>query len=259
MTRKLWPLVVACLLLAPEAAQAQASFDAQSSGQCTQDTCASSTTLTISHTTGSGSNRAMAVGVFAACAGGDTVPAVSTVTYAGSQSLSEIQSENPATNRRGYLYALPAGTQPTSGANSLVVVLASNLGAACSTSNGVLSAVILTASGVNQTTTFTSSIDGSGSGTTASLTLSSSGANDLGVHFVCAGGGITSTTETERGPKIDNTINTCASVHSATAAGGDTAFSWTIPSDSWIMAGGALKEASAAAATPKLTLLGVGE
>lgn len=257
-------MLVLSFLFVVRTAAAQVTFDAATTQQCGNNgptACTvSNTTITVAHTTGAGSNRAMTVGVFIACASGQTAPLVATATYATTQVLSQIQHTVPNVSRVGDLWALPAGTQPTSGANNLVVVMTGDIATACSTGTSTLSVAIITTAGVDQTTTFTSSGVNSGTGTAATLTLGASGASDLGVSYVCAGDGVTSTTETERGPKITNQNNSCGTIDSATAAAADTSLSWTIPSDTWIVTGGALKAVGAAGSTAcrNLLLLGVG-
>lgn len=227
-------ITVALILGLVQYTSAQVAFVNSTSGFCTEGNCTSGTTLTVSHNA-TGAN-AMAVGIFIGCGTGETAPTISTVTYAA-QSLSAVTTESPVAARIGAIWALPAGTSPTTGTNNLVVVLSSDLGAC---DQAILGAQIITASGVDGTTLFTSFGDNSGSGTSATLTLGSSGSSDMTVSFVCAGNGITSTSETERGPKITDVTNSCGSSHSATASN-DINLSWTIPNDSWITLGGALK------------------
>src|ERR1019366_4250702 len=94
------------------------------------------------------------------------------------------------------LWALPAGTQPATGANNVVVTFS---GASC-TGGGSWSvhSGVFSAKGVNQNTTFTSTAvndDGNVLGTTASVTLPSSGTHDLVVDFVCSGTANNTTTQ----------------------------------------------------------------
>lgn len=256
-------LIVLALLVSARQVSAQVTFDAFANSFCdgsgTVCTGAGATTLTYALTVGAGSNRALAVVLTVGCAGAETAPAISTVKFdptGTNQSLTQIETVSPASSRRGELWALPAGTQPTSGTHNIEIIMASGLDACAGSSR--LSSGAFAVAGVDQTTTFTDTNINSGSGTSATLTLTGSGANDLGFHGVCAGNGLTSTTETSRW-SVSDTNTSCNSSGGATAAGSDTSFSWSIPSDSWIMVGGAFKASTGGAApVPKLMLLGVG-
>lgn len=226
------------------AAGGAAAFDAVSSGKCVSSACTGgSKVLTYSHTTGAGANRAMAVGV---CITGDSaanMPATSSVTYAGVGLVSKHKRQVGTTKYYCELWSLPDGTQPTSGANNVIVTLA----AIQPSASDVMVSIAVTATGVDQTTAWTSSANGNdGTGTSATLTITGSGANDLGVHFACNGTSVSTTVgagETSRTVTATDTGGACNTMGGATAVGADTAFSRTVGNDSWIIIGGALKAA----------------
>jgi hypothetical protein len=200
----------------------------------------------------------MAVSVLVGCSGAVTAPTVSSVTYNG-VSLSQTEHVSPATSRLGDVWQLPAGTQPATGANNVVVTFSGSIFTAC-VSSFRISIVAWTASGVDQTTNYTDTNTNSGTGTSGTLTMTGSGASDAGFHHTCQGDNITSTTETEIF-QVDDSASSCNSAGGATAAAADTSWSWTYgASDSWIMVGGVFKATGGGGGgTPKnMTLLGVG-
>lgn len=214
------------------------AYDASSKGSCLGgSTCtAGDTTLTFSHTTGSGSNRGLAVGCTVSGGGGDVEPNISTVTYAG-VSLSQLAKRDD--NYDTYIWTLPNGTQPATGANNVVVTTAS----AISGSSPIITCVAISASGVNQTTAWdVSDCTGAGTSTTASCTLSANAASGMLVVFACngtsigaVGAGLTSRQSS------NSTANACSSFGGATGTGGTTAVSWTVGNDSWEILAAAFK------------------
>lgn len=261
--RRLTAALVALFVLAAVSARAQATFDATANGFCTAgSTCTvGATTLAYNITVGAGSNRAVAVFVAVACNAGQTAPAVSTLTL-GAQSLTQVFHESGGAPYYLDLWSLPAGTQPTTGVGAVTVTLASSLGVACS-GNAAIASGAISASGVDQTTTFSSSNGAASStGTSASVIIGASGSNDLGVQMACAGSTLVSTTETSQWNGGDQNTQ-CNSFGGATAAGSDTSFSWSWSgSDSWAIVGAAFKAASggAPACQPgKLSLMGVSQ
>jgi hypothetical protein len=113
------------LMTLPATARAAVTYDNSAGTNCTPGAC---TSITYSLTVGSGSNRALIVWVFISGSGNyAAAPAVTAVTYAG-VSLVQISVIN-TTNYEAHseLWALPAGTQPTSGANNVVVTLDNQL------------------------------------------------------------------------------------------------------------------------------------
>lgn len=207
------------------------TYDASSKSQCTAEGCdgGGSTTMTWSHTTGAGSNRGMAVGCTVAGSSSTVEPNISTVTYNG-VSLSQLVKRDA--NYDTYIWTLPNGTEPASGAHNVVVTLASGLG---TVSQDYLTCVAITAAGVNQTSAWdVTDCTGAGSGTSATCTLSANSSNDLLAVFVCngtsigaAGSGITSRQSTNNG------AGACNSLGGGTGAGGTTAVGWTVGSDTW--------------------------
>lgn len=82
-----------------------------------QSTVSSATSLTFAHTTSTGSNRILLVGV-------DTVPTsdrITSVTYNGS-SASRASSQSNGVSRREYMYYL---TNPSTGSNNVVITASS--------------------------------------------------------------------------------------------------------------------------------------
>lgn len=205
------------------------------------------TTLTFSHTTGSGSDRGIAVGCVVGSGSADVQPNISTVTYAG-VSLSQLAKRDA--NYDTYIWTLPDGTQPTTGANNVVVTLA---GAMVGSATRLRCAAI-TATGVDQTTAWTvSNCTGAGTGTTASCTLGANSASDLLFVVVCNGTSIGSSgTGITSRASVNDSTGSCSSLGVGTGAGGTTAVSWTVGSDTWQILAGAWKAAGAAPAAPVL-------
>lgn len=211
---------------------ANAAYDAVSNGrccgngQCTACT-ASDTTLTFSHTTGSGANRALDVFCGVSGPSATAQPAITSVTYAGSQSLTSVGSVGG-----NYKIEHWGRLAPTSGANNIVVVLASSL----STSNGELSCAAISTSDVDQSAPFTDSGDGaSGTDTSAEWSMTTSNSGDLGLIAVCNGASVGTTTNgTVRYDQADATQTACATLGLATAVAGVTSGVWTVGNDSWL-------------------------
>lgn len=223
------------------AAGGPVTYDNSSKSQCTAEGCdgGGSTTMTWSHTTGTGSNRGMAVGCSVAGSSSTVEPNISTVTYAG-VSLSQLVKRDA--NYDTYIWTLPDGTQPATGANNVVVTLASAL---VTVSQDYLTCAAITVTGVNQATAWdVTDCTGAGSSTTASCTLSANGSSDLLAVFVCngtsigtAGSGLTSRQSTNNG------AGACNSLGAGTGTGGTTAVSWTVGSDTWQILAAAWKAA----------------
>jgi len=265
VTRRLRLLAGAALLasslLLPALGSAAVVFDATAHGECGKNYAAcggGNTTLTYALTVGAGATRQVAVAATVACLTGDTAPTITSITYAGVNLTSGV-TVNPAAARRSEMWAMPAGTQPTSGTNDVIVTLSTSIVTACPVGpGGTIISGAVSVTGADQTTRFTSTGSGSGTGTAMSMTVASSGANDLGVQHACHGTSVDTTTETERW-NVDNPGNSCASTGGATAAGGDTSFSWTsATSDSWNMVGVVFLADAGAAGPPARTLTGVG-
>lgn len=177
--------------------------------------CTSVGSLTYALTVGTGSNRALAVFVFSLA---DAGARVNLVTYAN-VNLIRITSQrlrDGVNDVFGEMWALPPGTQPTSGTNNVVITMDSN-------SNQIFSGAIAV-TGVDQTTTFSSysGNDNGPVGLTSSLstTLSSSGANDLIIEAACTGGNFSGTTETSLYTDNVDGSNKCNNSAAATNAGG---------------------------------------
>jgi hypothetical protein len=217
-----------------------ASYDASAS----TETMAGDSSITYPLTVGSGANRQLVVFAWMATACAASMePVVSSVTYNG-VALTPIINLSPAAQcayAHYSMWAMPAGTQPASGTHDVVVTLAS-----AHKKRGRLRSGAMSFTGVDQTTTFTSTISAEGTGTAIAATLPSSGANDMVVMGTCHGGSLTSTTHTERWRLNSNGYNSCNNDGGATAAGGTTSLSWTgSVSDKWAIFGGSLKAAAA--------------
>jgi hypothetical protein len=245
MRKILFLCFVLLLMTLPTTARAQVTYDNAASSQC--GVCSS---LTYSLTVGSGSNRALAVWVFIS----DVYlteaenPYVTGITYAGVSLIPiAIRSGTDLLDGRAELWALPAGTQPTSGVNNVVVTLNST-----ANMNSMHSGAISVA-GVDQTQTFTSIQTNSIRGTySAYMTLPLSGANDLVFDGVCGGHSVDSTTQTQRVLNNVDTSTTCNNDGIATAAGGTVYLSWAVngsassPGDQAFMVGGSFHAAATA-------------
>jgi hypothetical protein len=255
-------ILIASFLAFASQVEAQVTFDATAHAECgggVDCDAGAHQVLTVPLTVGVGTNRQLAAFALIGCGSGQTAP-TATATYNGT-SLTQIQTiaVGPAA-RRAYMWAWPTGSQPTSGLHNAVVTLSSDIQTTCD-GLATLGVGVISVAGVDQATTFTSSNNSSGTGTAVTLTLASSGANDLGVDAACQGTGFTSTTETSRW-SVNSGLNSCGSSAGATAAGGDTSLSWTgSGSDSWLMVGGAFKADAGGGGSPAnktLLLLGVG-
>lgn len=209
---------------------------------CTTGVNGPATVLTIAHVTGTNTNRAMEIPICVAASSGTVVPVITSVVHATSQNLSAVPSskkfDSTGTNYYCELWALPAGTQPTSGTNNVVITVASTL-----PSNGWINAMVITASDVDQTTTLSISPGGNnGAGTATSLTLAASGASDLVFSVSCGGSDFTGTNQTTRGAQSGGGAGACGSMQASTAVGGTTSLGDTLASDSWIKIGAAFKD-----------------
>jgi hypothetical protein len=243
--RKLSILCFFLLMLLPTQARAQVTYDNAASSNC--GVCSS---LTYSLTVGSGSNRALAVWVFISynIFNFPAAPYVTGITYAGVSLIPiAIRAGSDETIGRAELWALPAGTQPTSGANNVVVTLSGT-----AQMNSMHSGAISVA-GVDQTQTFTSiQTNTGGNGYSAFMTLPLSGANDLVFDGVCAGYSVNSTSQTQQVINNVSDSTSCDNDGIATAAGGTVYLSWTTntgdasPGDLFQMVGGSFHAAATA-------------
>ena len=100
----------------------------------------------------------------------------------------------------------------------------------------------ISASGVDQNTTFTSTNSKAGKSTNANVTLATSDGNGLVIDSTCNGTSITSTAQTQLW-KYSYSGNLCGSEGGARAAGGTTSLSWTVGNDYWIMLAAAFRAA----------------
>ena len=223
---------MSALWSAPEA-QAAVTYDNSS----ISNAVATASSLTYSLTVGSGTNRGLVVfvGVGSDCSLNSNPPTISSVTYAG-VSLIQIDNMNffpvpcsggPLT--RLYIWSLPAGTQPISGANNVVVTFSAALRAA-GPKETVQSGAVSVA-GVDPATTFSSFLSGNfNTGSPQSINLTASYTNDLVVSFVTNGGSITSPVAPLSQVKINNVDAGTTANNSAlaTGPGGTTSLGWNI-------------------------------
>jgi hypothetical protein len=192
-------------------------------------------------TVGSGANRALAVVVFLDGNVGSGTLSVKSVTYAG-VSLNRIYYHSPSfyMGTRVELWSLPAGTQPTSGTNNVVVNWTdSGLVTPQNVHSGAFSAT-----GVDQKVPFSSffATDGASNVTTsANVSLPYSGANDLPFSMVCNGSGVTSSSQTTQWTNNISNGATCDNDGGATATAGTTTFTWAISDDLWVAFAAAFK------------------
>src|SRR5258708_642902 len=209
------------LMTLPATVRAQVTYDNSAYGQDCGGGC--TTSLTYSLTVGAGSNRALAVWVFISTTGFLAAPEVSSITYAGVSLIPIKISKSNVIGVRLELWALPAGTQPTTGTNNVVVTL-NNIGQMNSMHSGAISVA-----GVDQTQTFASLQSSIGSvQTSVSMTIPYTGANDLVFDAVCAGASVDSTSQTQRFINNVNNSTTCNNSGLATAAGGTTYVTWNV-------------------------------
>jgi hypothetical protein len=232
MSFRYWVPLVSFLLLSLFSSFTWASviYDASSRGMAVSG----ASSLTYALTVGTDSNRAMAVFVVVGNQCGDLYPTVSGVTYAG-VALSQVASKDStftmcggATSKptRLSIWSLPAGTQPKSGTNNVVVTLSGALAA-----TQVIHSAAVSAAGVDQTTTFTSNNVADAEATTpVTVTLGSSGLNDLVASFAYNGGSITGASSPQTLRQLLNINNVFTSNNSglATAPGGTTSLSWDV-------------------------------
>ncbi len=143
---------------------------------------ASANSLSINHTTGSGSNRLMLVMVTTGFASG-TLPSVSAITYGG-QNLSLVNGISNGSTVRSEIWKL---VNPPSGSSNAVISLSST---------NPVTATVITYTGVDQATPLGTSVTGgSGKGNAFSLNVASA-TNDLVVDSFAVDGDGTNTAPT---------------------------------------------------------------
>jgi hypothetical protein len=202
-------------------------IDATSTATCVGTGCFG---LTFALTVGSGgTNRALGVFVSAAANSGNTEATVSSIAYNGVNLVQKIHAV-PSSERWIDLWTLPDGTQPATGTNNVVVTLTGALVGA----NDRLTAGAISLMGVDQTSQLTSTSTNSGSGTALSVTLGSSGANDLAAASACNGTSLSTThTGTQFYASGDDSLTACNTNAGITASGGTTSLTWTGGNDTW--------------------------
>jgi hypothetical protein len=247
-------LVILLALAVP--AWAQVTLDAVGSGNCGDNVGETACgggglTLTYAVTVGTGANRALAVFTELGCNSTSATTSISGITYAGVALVQNFgtavtPASCSATCLRVDLWNLPPGTQPTSGTNNVVVTKAASQ---CSgaTPQSLQSGAFAVA-GVDQTTVYTATKDAFGNSTSASVTLSASGANDLVVFSACNGTSVAlngNNVGTQRYRNNTSTHTTCDSAAGASAPGGNLTLSWTTSSDKWGIGAASFKVSTA--------------
>ncbi len=202
------------------------AFDATSS------TSGSSTSFTFSHTTGTGADRLLLVGV-SMRAGAEHV---NSVTYAGN-SLTLVGAQSNGANTRMEIWRL---VNPPTAANNVVVTLSAS-------GRAVIGAATFT--GVDQTTPLGTFASATGSSTTPSVAVSSA-VGELVFDTVSNAAGQTSmtpgTNQTERWD-VDSGGNSTSDVRgggSTEAGAASVTMSWTAGDDDWAIGGVSIKPAS---------------
>lgn len=246
MYRRICSVLVFAVLLSPSLAWSQITFDAASSGN------GSGTSLTYSHTTGSGSNRALIVDVTLYA---DASQTVSTVTYNGA-SLSLITSCTAATGgvrvEQWYMVA------PATGTADVVVTPSATTPAIASTASSY--------TGVNQSTPLgtCATATGTSTGPTVDVTSASTDLVVDALGFWGSGGSVSPTVGAGQTFRDDDFFqHAFGRFYNAvsTEAGATTVtISWTIDgSHNWALVGTPLKQASGGGGSAsRLMLLGVG-
>ncbi|MEO7341249.1 MAG: SdrD B-like domain-containing protein [Luteolibacter sp.] len=208
---------------------------------------AGTNSLSISHTTGSGSNRLMLVMVTTGVSSG-TLPSVNSISYGG-QSLSLVNAISNGNTVRSEIWKL---ANPPSGTSSAVVSL--------STSNPV-TATVITYTGVDQSNPLGASVTGGSGKSNAYSATVSSGADELIVDSFAldgdgnntaptpaAGGGQTILESMKPAIYLNGAVSSRAGVASATLS-----WSWTGPKQQPAGVAVSIKPASAGGSTASFT------
>lgn len=222
-------------------------------GSPTSSTASVASSLTFSHTVGSGSSKLLVVGVAMRAPNGATV---SSITFNGTN-LTFLRSDTDTTRIRSELWYLVAPAETTA-----------NIVVTCSAVSGRLAATALQYTGVDQTTPFeTNGGTAAASGTTSTVSVTTTSANAWLVDCGCHRGADETRTPTESGQteRADQNgggagfpLTWSISDRNAGTAGSGKAmsWSWTTSSDN-AQSVGAMKPASAAAALVDLIGMGI--
>lgn len=205
---------------------------------------ASVSSLTYSHTVGTGDNTVLVVGgsVSSSC---NSAPNISGVTYAGASMVQEVYLDDPdpvGCNNAGDS-GMYTKTAPTVGANNVVVTL---VGA-----TNTISQIHSSANsffGVDQSDPTRSGNTNSGLNTAATVTVTTL-SGDVLVDHVCNGTsvGTVGADQTERTKQNVNISATCNNSASSTQNGADGGgMTWTVSNDVWLISSVSLTPAAAA-------------
>jgi len=210
-----------------ESAKSEVALD----GTVSSGTANSASSINIAHTTGTGTNRLMLVGVSWNC--GTTARTISSVTFTpnggSAVSLTNVITEQTGTQLRySAIYSL---LNPPSGTTGTVTVTFSG-----SVSNGIVAGAANFA-GVNQTTPLGTPNGTNGSSTSPSVTLTGLNGNELVFDNVFQGAASSSQTLTAGAGQTAQwnewISNTRAAASTEQAAGSSVTMSWTAASSTF--------------------------
>lgn len=213
------------------------TYDNSSNGTPCLTTC-TSTTYDTTVTVGSGSNRQAIAVPIVGCSGIQSAPTiVSVVDTTDSITLTAVSpsyTNSPSAARSVTPYMFPAGSVPSTGSVTFRATLSGAPNSGCN-ANATVYFPVVTMANVNQTTALTTSQGNAQTSTTSTVTLGSSGANDLVVQFVCAGSALSSPTGTSTISNNGSDNNSCGDMAVSRTTGGTTTMTATIAgSDSFI-------------------------
>jgi len=203
-------------------------------GDVHSNTANTTSTIGISHTTGTGTNRLMLVGVSWNC--GTAARSISSVTFSYGTGPTVLTFDPVITEQTGTqaryaaIYSLP---DPPSGEAGTVTVTFSS-----SVSNGIVAGVANFA-GVDQTTPLGSSNGANGNSTAPSVDLTGLSGDELVFDTVFQGASGSSQTltvgsdQTERWNAFVGNARAAASTEAAPTGGGTVTMSWTAASSSY--------------------------
>jgi len=217
----------------------QVSVDATSSGSAT-----AGSSITVSHTTGAGSDRLMLVGI------SSRDRTVTGVTYGGT-ALTLVGAQTSNGNAKTAIYRLIA---PASGTASVVVSFSGTVG------KGAVVGV-MTFTGVNQTTPLGTYASNVGNSTNATLNVTSA-SSELVFNVVSVQNQNVNNTTGQTQRWNVNTASECTGAGCTKPGSANTSLSWTLIKDDWSMSGVSIKPLAASdiqitkSSTPTTPVLG---
>jgi len=214
------PLMMGLVFLFSFPVKAQVSVDATSFNSAT-----SGNTITVSHTTGSGSDRLMLIGI------SSRDRTVTGVTVNGSSTgVTSVGSQTSNANAKTAIYRLIA---PPTGSYNVVVTFSGNV-----TKGAVVG--VMTFTEVHQTVPLGTYASGSGKSTNASLTVTSSN-SELVFNVVSVQNQNAFNTAGQTQHWNVNTASECTGAGCTKPGSASASLSWTLPSDDWSMSGVSIK------------------